>query len=149
MAGWRFRRRALIEPVIASAALADIAFLLFIFFAVSTAFRMQDYVGKHPVYPSANAMSRIGERRQDILRLWIVQGDVYVGDAQVPVAGVASLLRPFVEERPDLLIALRADRDTDFGTLNAVLAQLKEAGATRVSFTTVKEHARALDRHTQ
>lgn len=139
--GRRFQRKTRIECKIPSASLADIAFLFFIFFAVSTAFRGPDYVGAKPVYPQALATKKVQGRPRDIVHLWIVNGNVFLHDVAVPVEQIASRLTPLVAGRPELIVTVRADRSTEFAIVNRVLDQLRAAGVARVSFTTERKPA--------
>ncbi|MFQ6104212.1 MAG: ExbD/TolR family protein [Candidatus Glassbacteria bacterium] len=129
-----------VESKIPSASLADIAFLLFIFFAVSTTFRAKDYPGKKPELPQAKATEKVEERVKDILHLWVIpDGTVWINDVQVPMEGVAGQIQPILMKQPRLIVAVKADKDAEFGMINKVLDQLKIAGAVRVNFATLKE----------
>jgi biopolymer transport protein ExbD len=134
-----------VESKIPGSSLADIAFLLFIFFAVTTTFRPKDYPGKKPELPDAKATEKIEERVKDILHLWVIPGgDVWINDVQVPLEGVAGYIQPILMKRPRLMVAVKADKQAEFGTINEVLDQLKIAGAVRVNFATVKEREKSL-----
>jgi biopolymer transport protein ExbD len=129
-----------VESKIPGSSLADIAFLLFIFFAVTTTFRPKDYTGKKPDLPAAMATEKVDERVKDILHLWVIpDGSVWINDVQVPLEGLAGQIQPILLSQPRLIVAVKADREAEFGTINEVLDQLKVAGAVRVNFATVKQ----------
>jgi len=133
-----------VESKIPGSSLADIAFLLFIFFAVTTTFRPKDYSGEKPEVPTAKATEKVDERVKDILHLWVIpDGSVWINDVQVPLEGIAGQIQPILLSQPRLIVAVKADREAKFGTINEVLDQLKIAGAVRVNFATVKERQRS------
>lgn len=135
----QFNMENRVESKIPGSSLADIAFLLFIFFAVTTTFRPKDYAGNKPELPAASATEKVDERVKDILHLWVIpDGSVWINDVQVPLEGLAGQIQPILMSQPRLIVAVKADREAEFGTINEVLDQLKIAGAVRVSFATVK-----------
>lgn len=139
-----FERETKVESRIPNSSLADIAFLLFIFFAVSTTFRGKDYPGDKPELPPAKATEKVDERVKDILHLWVIpDGGIWINDVQVPLEGVAGFVQPILVKQPRLIVAVKADKDAEFGRINEVLDQLKVAGAVRVNFATVKERERS------
>jgi biopolymer transport protein ExbD len=140
----QFKMKTHVESSIPGSSLADIAFLLFIFFAVSTTFRPKDYPGKKPEIPQAKATEKIEERVKDVIHLWVIPGgDVWVNDVQVPVDGLAGFIQPILLKQPRLMVAVKADKNAEFGKINEVLDQLKVAGAVRVTFATVKEREKS------
>ena len=122
---------------IPTASLADMAFLLLIFFMVSTEFRSED--PRAVVLPEAQAQEGIPERRKDIQNLFIEKDGVYINDRRVPVVRVSDVLEPIFAEHPRLVVSIRADVDVPYGLVNDVQEELREAGAVRVSFTTSLE----------
>ncbi len=139
-----FERETKVESRIPNSSLADIAFLLFIFFAVSTTFRGKDYPGEKPELPPARATEKVEERVKDILHLWVIPGGgIWIDDVQVPLEGIAGYVQPILNKQPRLIVAVKADREAEFGRINEVLDQLKVAGAVRVNFATVKERERS------
>ncbi len=136
--GGPFERKAKAEEKIPSASMADIAFLLLIFFMVSTVFRTEK--GLKVEFPEAQATEKVEERRRDILHLWIdPAGNAYINDVLIPTEEIAFTVKPVLIEHPRLIVAVRADRRTPFGEVNKALDQLKIAEAVRVNFATVKE----------
>jgi biopolymer transport protein ExbD len=136
--GGPYKRKSKAEERIPSASMADIAFLLLIFFMVSTVFRTEK--GLKVEFPAAEATVKVEERRKDILHLWIdPQGNAYINDVLIPTDDIAFTVKPVLIEHPRLIVAVRADRRTPFGEINKALDQLKIAEAVRVNFATVLE----------
>jgi len=137
--GGAFKRKSGAEGRIPSSSMADIAFLLLIFFMVSTVFRTE--TGLPFDFPEAQATKKVEERRKNILHLWIdPEGIAYVDDVAIPTEDIALTVQPYLIRAPRLIVALRADRQTPFGEINKVLEELKIADAVRVNFATVLEH---------
>lgn len=120
---------------IPSSSLADIAFLLLIFFMVSTTFRTED--PRDVILPEALAQEKIPEKRKDIQNIFIEEGGaVYINDQLVPVTQIADVIRPIFVEHPRLVVSIRGDVDVDYELVNDVQEELRDAGTVRVNFTT-------------
>ncbi|MFB6240768.1 MAG: ExbD/TolR family protein, partial [Gemmatimonadota bacterium] len=120
---------------IPTAGLADIAFLLLIFFMVTTVFRRDQ---KQEIrWVEAEATKKIDEKRKNILHLWVdVNGEIYINDKNIAVDQVADVVRPIYADNRELVIAIRADREIPYSKINAITKQLQSAGAVRVTFAT-------------
>lgn len=131
-----FHRKSKVASEIPDSSLADIAFLLLIFFMVTTVFRSED--PRDVQMPEAEATQRVDEKRKNILHLWIEKdGRIFINDAVVPTAGIAGIVQRLYEESDRrLVVAIRADRDVSYGQINDVTEQLRSAGALRVNFAT-------------
>ncbi|MDX1623251.1 MAG: biopolymer transporter ExbD [Gemmatimonadota bacterium] len=120
---------------IPSSSLADIAFLLLIFFMVSTTFRTER--PRDVALPVAEAQEKIPEKRKDIQNLYIEQdGSIYINDQRVPVEQVSDIMAPIRAEQPRLVVSIRGDTDVPYDVVNDVQEELRDAGAVRVNFTT-------------
>ena len=131
-----FQRKSKVASEIPTASMADIAFLLLIFFMVSTTFRREQ--DRHLMFPKADATQKQDERRRNILHIWIeTDGGVYINDAGIPMDMVADVVLPLYRESDRrLLVSIRGDRDVPYRYINAVTEQLREANAVRVFFYT-------------
>jgi biopolymer transport protein ExbD len=130
-----FKRKSKAASEIPSSSLADMAFLLLIFFMVSTTFRSEK--PRDVVLPQAEAQQKIPEKRKDILHLYVEgNGTVYINDQQVPMPQISDIVTPFRAEQPRLVVAIRGDTDVPYGVVNDVQEELRDAGAVRVNFTT-------------
>lgn len=123
---------------IPSSSLADIAFLLLIFFMVSTTFRSEE--AREVTMPEAAAQEKIPEKRKDIQHIYIERdGSVYINDARIPVNQISDVIAPVRAEQPRLVAAIRGDVDVPYDIVNDVQEELRNAGAVRVNFTTTLE----------
>jgi biopolymer transport protein ExbD len=134
--GGGFEKKSKAASEIPTASMADIAFLLLIFFMVSTTFRREQ--DRKLTFPQAQATQKIDERRKNILHVWIEpDGQVYINDANIPMDMVADVVLPLYRDSDRrLMVALRGDRDVPYRYVNAVTEQLREANAVRVFFHT-------------
>jgi biopolymer transport protein ExbD len=130
-----FQRKSSASGAIPTASMADIAFLLLIFFMVSTTFRKERNV---PIdWVQAKATQKIDEKRKNILHVWIDRdGRVWINDQLVPYDNIADVVRPLYAENRELVVAIRGDRDVPYSDINQVTLQLQAAGAVRVTFAT-------------
>jgi biopolymer transport protein ExbD len=130
-----FDRDSGADSQIPTSSLADIAFLLLIFFMVTTVFRKEQ---KRDIeWMEAEATQKIDEKRKNILHVWVEgDGDIYINDQLTPTQDVAKVVRPIYAENRELVVAVRADRDVPYQQINAITEQLQAAGAVRVTFAT-------------
>lgn len=130
-----FSRKSSASEEIPSSSMADIAFLLLIFFMVSTVFRKER---EQPIeWATAQATEKIDEKRKNILHLWVdPEGQVFINDQLVPYESIAGVVRPLYSENRNLVVAVRGDRDVPYSQINSITEQLKQSGAVRVTFAT-------------
>jgi biopolymer transport protein ExbD len=136
ISGGGFQRKSKASDQIPSSSLADIAFLLLIFFMVTTVFRKE--TERNIEWPDAAATQQIDEKRQNIMYIWVEQsGQVFINDRPVDMSDVSSLVAPaWAESNRRLRISLRADARVPYRFIDAVQQEIKEAGAIYVVFAT-------------
>lgn len=133
--GAGFKKKSGSDSEIPTSSLADIAFLLLIFFMVTTVFRKER--NRDIEWTSAEATEKIDEKRKNILHVWIDRvGAVYINDVQVPFEDISEVVRPLYAENRELVIALRGDSEVPYSQINTITEELQEAGAVRVTFAT-------------
>jgi biopolymer transport protein ExbD len=133
--GGGLERKSKASSEIPSSSLADMAFLLLIFFMVSTTFP-QERPRRMP-WPEAEATEKLDEQRKNILHVFVAEnGAIFINDQQIAMDQVSNLVAPLYSENRQLLISLRADRNTPYGTIYNIQEELQEAGALRLTFYT-------------
>ncbi|MEX1258564.1 MAG: biopolymer transporter ExbD [Gemmatimonadota bacterium] len=144
--GAGFQRKSKASDEIPSSSLADIAFLLLIFFMVTTVFRTQG--DRQIEWPAAVATEQIDEKRDNILYLWVERnGDVWINDRLIPMQDVANMVQPlWLDSGQRLRISLRADASVPYRFVDQVQEQLKQAGAVYVVFGTDLERSMTRER---
>ncbi|MDP2469632.1 MAG: biopolymer transporter ExbD [Candidatus Palauibacterales bacterium] len=130
-----FERKSGASSDIPSSSMADIAFLLLIFFMVSTVFRKEKK--RNIEWTTAEATEKIDEKRKNILHIWVeADGTVYMNDQIIPYENIADVVRPIYAENRELVVAIRGDRDVPYSQINTITEQLQASGAVRVTFAT-------------
>jgi biopolymer transport protein ExbD len=119
------------RPVeIPQASLADIAFLLLIFFLATTTINVDKGIGL--VLPAKGESKEVA--KQNVANLLInAQGEVLLDNEQVVIAAIKEVIRNKLLQNEKLIVSLKADKETDYRVYVAVLDQLKQANATRIS----------------
>lgn len=133
--GAGFKKKSGSESEIPTSSLADIAFLLLVFFMVTTVFRKER---NRPIeWTTAEATEKIDEKRKNILHIWIDrQGAVWINDVNTAFDEISEVVRPIYADNRELVIAIRGDADVPYSQINTITEELQEAGAVRVTFAT-------------
>jgi biopolymer transport protein ExbD len=141
-----FNRKSGVSDEIPSSSLADIAFLLLIFFMVTTVFRT---TREQPIeWVAAEATQKIDEKKKNVLELWVLEnGTVFINDRPVAISDVSSVVAPlYLETEQRLVTSIRADRDVPYIFIDQVQKELQEAGAVRVVFASELERRMTRER---
>lgn len=122
------RRRVSLE--VPTASMPDIAFLLIIFFLVTTTMYMDKGLGL--------VLPRVGRTkvvpRRNICNVWVnAAGEVAVEGKIFPLEGLREEVARRLRENPKLIISLKVDELAKYKVFVDVLDELKLAGATRIS----------------
>lgn len=134
-----FQRKSKAMAKIPDSSLADIAFLLLIFFMVTTVFREERAL---PIdWPDAEATEQYEERQDSLLYVWLMSdGEVFINDQNVPMENVSEVVGPAWQASDEqLLISLRADAQVPYRYVDALQMELRSAGAVFVVFATELE----------
>lgn len=136
-----FERKSGVSDEIPSSSLADIAFLLLIFFMVTTVFRTDK--DRQIEWAAAEATEKIDEKKKNILNIWVeANGDVWINDRPHDMTAVNETVGPlYAASDRRLVISVRADRDVPYRFIDAVQKELVEAGVVRVVFATELEQS--------
>ena len=130
----KFFKKAIRERDIPTASTADIAFLLIIFFMLTTVFRMEQ--GLKITLPGAESTERLLKRR-NVANVWLDRtGRITINDNLLDMNGIRSVMTGKLADNPDLIAEIRADQEIDYGRVNDILEILKDAGAFKVTFAT-------------
>ena len=130
------QKRSKAQAEIPGASLADMAFLLLIFFMVSTRFPRDR---ERPIdWAVASAAKRIDAKQKDILNVWLQRdGTIFINDQRLEMDQVSDMVAPLREASGDaLVISVRGDRDTPYVLVDQLQKELISAGVVRVVFAT-------------
>lgn len=134
-----FERNSKVSQEIPSSSLADIAFLLLIFFMVTTVFRTDKE--RDIIWPAAEATEKIDEKKKNILNIWVEQnGTIFINDQQYTMEQVSEVVGPlYAASDRRLVISIRGDREVPYRTMDQIQKELVNAGVVRVVFATELE----------
>jgi len=123
-----------VPPEIPTSSMADIAFLLIVFFLVSTTMNQDKGLSLH--LPPVAETKEV--RQKNICNVWINDQDqiAFFESDQLTVVEFANL-RTNIQQRlaanENLIVSLKAERASTYRMFVDVLDELKLAGATRIS----------------
>ena len=136
--GNKLERKSKASQEIPSSSMADIAFLLLIFFMVSTVFQKDR--NREIEWAKAEATEKIDQKQKNIQNIWIESnGDVYINDQPMLMEEVSDFIRPMYASNRELMVSVRSDRDVPYRYIDAVQQELVAAGLLRVVFATELE----------
>jgi len=116
---------------IPTSSMGDIAFLLLIFFMVTTIFREES--GLPVELPRAEAGEEVN--REMVSNIYINRvGQISIDDRLVQVKHIADIVATKISDNPQLIVAFKTDTYADYGTVSDVMEELKEVNAVRVFF---------------
>lgn len=112
------------------ASLADIAFLLLIFFLVTTTIDVDRGIGL--TLPAKGQETKV--RSKNITNLLInAQGEILLDNEIIPINEINRIIRQKIEQNPNLIVSVKTDRETKYDVYVQALDELKIANATRIS----------------
>ena len=126
-----FNRNTSKGTYIPTSSMGDIAFLLLIFFMVTTIFREES--GLPVELPRAEAGEEVN--RELISNIYINRvGQISIDDRLVQIKHIPDIMGQKISENPQLVVAFKTDTYTDYGLVSDVMEELKEVNAVRVFF---------------
>jgi biopolymer transport protein ExbD len=134
-----FERKSRASDKIPDSSLADIAFLLLIFFMVTTVFRTDKE--RKIDWPAAQATEKIDEKAKNILNIWVERdGSIYMNDRPFAMDQVSEYVGPlYAASDRHLVISIRGDREVPYRIMDQLQKELVSAGVVRVVFATELE----------
>ena len=138
-----FSRKSQASSNVPDSSMADIAFLLLIFFMVTTVFQKDRQ--RDIVWPEAEATQKIDEKLKNILNIWVQRdGNIFINDRPYGMGDVTQVIAPlYAASDRALVISIRADREVQYTTMDVLQKQLVAAGVVRVVFATELEQRMA------
>lgn len=133
----RFKKRMRIQQGIPTGPMADISFLLIIFFMVTTVFVV--YRGFHVDLPRAEQIDPLKSRR-NVVSLWIgSSGRIMVDEFDADLSTAGNIVGNKLQKNPRIVVQVKSDRTTPYRLVSGVIEELKKVNALRVSFIAKKE----------
>ena len=130
----RVKLKREMRVVIPTASMSDIAFLLIIFFMLTTVFRKE--IGLKVILPQAKKTERILKSR-NVSNIYIDKDNrISVEDHLVDPQRIVLIYKSKILENPALITQLKVDKRAKYGKVNDVLEALREARALWIVFAT-------------
>ena len=133
----KFERKIKIKTGIPTASLPDIIFMLLIFFMVATVFKQ--YSGLKVSLPDAELVKKIPGSKRHVVTIWIDRNNQVVCD-DYKVEKITNLRNIIYEKRvedPQIIIAMKIDKETPMGLVNDVQQEMRKANALRVNYSAI------------
>jgi biopolymer transport protein ExbD len=135
----KFRKKASAESKIPTSSMADIAFLLLVFFMVTTVLKLEE--GLPIALPKAEAAQDIP--REHVMHVWVDRsGKISINDMIVTTSSVEGIVAQRIRANPGIIVAFYTDENAPYAIMADIMEQLKRASAVRVSFASKKEAMR-------
>ena len=135
----KFKKKASTESKIPTSSMADIAFLLLVFFMVTTVLKLEE--GLPIALPKAEAAQDIP--REHVLHVWVDRvGKIAINDMIVTLSSVEGIVAQRIRANPGIIVAFYTDENAPYSIMSDIMDQLKRASAVRVSFASKKEKMR-------
>ncbi|MFQ5511315.1 MAG: ExbD/TolR family protein [Candidatus Krumholzibacteriia bacterium] len=132
----KHRGRNRVSQEVSAASMSDIAFLLLIFFLVTTIFALEEGI---PLVLPGKQSTNVKVKRKNIL---VVQahanGAITVDDEQVSLTGVRPRIERRLAENAKLIVVIETHPDSEYGLMVDILDELRLANARRISLKTMR-----------
>jgi biopolymer transport protein ExbD len=128
------QRRNKSNAEIPTSSMADIAFLLIVFFLVTTTMNQDKGIGMQ--LPPPGESKKI--QKKNICNIWVnAEGRILINlEDEVAMSQLRQNVHGRLGENDKLIISLKADDETPYNTFISVLDQIKLSGAERISLAT-------------
>ena len=117
-------------------AMSDIAFLLLIFFLVTTIFAQEEGI---PLILPGKQSTNVKVKRDNLL---IVQahanGAIVVKDEVIPITNLRGFIERKMNENEKLIVVIETHPDSEYGLMIDILDELRLANARRISLKQMK-----------
>ena len=130
------KKKKRVNQEIQAAAMSDIAFLLLIFFLVTTIFALEQGI---PLVLPGKTSTNVKVKRKDILVIEAhANGSIVIEKDIVPLDGLRRLIERKLAETEKLIVVVESHPDSDYGLMIDILDELRLANARRISLKTMR-----------
>lgn len=125
------------SPEIPTGSMADIVFLLLVFFLVTTTMNQDRGIGMH--LPPAGESKKI--QKKNICNIWVnVNGDILINlEQNIPLNQLRADIERRLTANEKLIVSLKADEETPYKNFIDVLDEIKLSGADKISLASPSE----------
>ena len=124
------RKRPRVTALIPTATMADIAFLLIVFFLLTTSMTRDKGLGLN--LPPSGVVTRVPGR--NITRVWInAAGEIMHDQDSVNLEHMGQRIKVMTEQNPKLIVSIKTDPDVPYEFFVDVVDEIKKAGNDKIS----------------
>ncbi|MBN1949013.1 MAG: biopolymer transporter ExbD [Candidatus Cloacimonetes bacterium] len=127
----KIQKKTKAETLIPTASMSDIAFLLLLFFMVSTVFVREK--GLRVNMPRAEMIQKIPRNHSATIYV-DKNGMISVDDMYIDIPDVQWAMQKKLADDFNVIACFRTDKDTNYGIMSDILYQLRLANTLRVQF---------------
>ncbi|KUO62311.1 biopolymer transporter ExbD [bacterium BRH_c32] len=128
------KKRASSTAGIPTSSLADIVFMLLLFFMVTTTLREVDVLVKFKL-PEAKAIEKI-ENKRLVSYVWVgTDGRIQVNDSLTKLEEIQKIMYAKRTALPNIIISLRIDKGSDMGIVTDIQQELRKASCLRINYS--------------
>lgn len=131
----RFYSKARRPPIINIVSLIDILCILLIFFIVTTEFKKDQHQVEIKL-PESTQATKEDKPTEPVLILATKDKKIFIGDEEIPLEKLVSVLKSKQSGQSNPLFSLKADTEIPLGFFVKVLDASKEAGIANLSLLT-------------
>jgi biopolymer transport protein ExbD len=126
---------------IPEASMADIAFLLLLFFMVTTVFVQEKvFWVERNRWPIAEAIQKVPRNHTSTIYVkaddTVIIDDIPYGLEDIETMKIAGAMQRKLSNDANMIACFRTDRETNYGIMSDVMRQLQDIGALKVTFET-------------
>jgi biopolymer transport protein ExbD len=121
---------------ISAASMSDIAFLLLIFFLVTTIFALEEGI---PLVLPGKQSTNVKVKRKDILVVEAhANGAIVIDKEVIPLRNIRGLIERKIAENEKLIVVIESHPDSEYGLMVDILDELRLANARRISLKSMR-----------
>jgi len=126
-----------LSSTIPTSSMADVAFLLLVFFLVTTKFDTKKGLGLTlPPYTEAGG-KKVKIKKENLTQVWVnAKGEVAVDEQVVSLTELENIIREKITGNTNMVIALTTDRKAKYYMMVRVLDRIQKVGAKKISLST-------------
>lgn len=123
------------QPQLMIIPMIDIIFFLLVFFMMSTLYMVE----QHTIPVNLPQAAAVQQDKPSSINITVLEsGNIMFGQEEIPLSLLAKRVTLEMGKQPDNIFVLRGDKQVAYGQVVAVLDELKQAGAHRVSVAVEK-----------
>ncbi len=135
----RFKRNSRVEAEIPNASMSDIAFLLLIFFMVTTAFAARKGIDFRLPAPAKDDQEIEEKELKAITIQVLASGRLVIDGSPKNVGDIQPYIKPVLAVDPKKFVIIQMDMDATYGSMMEVMDELKLAEVQNIALPSKQE----------